>query len=224
MTGKKRTIHISYFFTYPCMWNSVSCYRGLNDKWTQTYYKDTCICLSFSISRLNCSSLVLARSFSNSRCLSISRSSSLVLSLHDTRAITTRPKLMIKPNEARKTSNRNPSSSWRSSISLKAASSKHFLRACLIKSFFCLRATISSRSLDLSLAKQDNLVKNCLWFKVIFTTDVQSSINNLKQWLNHKTLGQDLLWTKQVRHLKRKKRKDQTLHSYPKPTKHVKLT
>ena len=41
----------------------------------------TCVCLSLSMSRLYCSSLVFARSSSKLRSLSISRSSSLALSL-----------------------------------------------------------------------------------------------------------------------------------------------
>lgn len=50
----------------------------------------------------------------------------------------------------------NLSSSCKSSISLELVSSKYFSRVCRISSFFCLRAIISSLSLDLSLLKNTN--------------------------------------------------------------------
>lgn len=54
----------------------------------------------------------------------------------------------------------NLSSSCKSSISLELVSSKYFSRVCRISSFFCLRAIISSLSLDLSLLKKNTNYKS----------------------------------------------------------------
>lgn len=54
----------------------------------------------------------------------------------------------------------NLSSSCKSSISLELVSSKYFSRVCRISNFFCLRAIISSLSLDLSLLKKNTNYKS----------------------------------------------------------------